>query len=325
VRASTLRPRDESSKQRINVSRILVTGAAGVVGGYVAEAFADHELLLTDIVDGFEPLDVADPQAVRRCVLDSRPEVVIHLAAATDVDRCEQEPDLAYRTNAVGTQNVALACKEADAVLVYISTAGVFGGEKAEPYIEFDAPAPANIYGHSKLAGEQIVQTLLDRFYIARAGWMIGGGLKDKKFVGKIMQFIDSGEQHLRAVDDKLGTPTYASDLAGGIRVLLDSGYYGLYHLVNAGGACSRYDVTVELCRILGRSDIAVEPVSSAFFPLPAPRARSEAMVNYKLSLLGIDPMRHWREALEAYVTQELRSPAGVGQAEAVPPVHVTR
>jgi dTDP-4-dehydrorhamnose reductase len=283
----------------------------------VADVFADHDLLLSDIADGYEPLDVTDPQAVRQAVGDFRAEIVIHLAAATDVDRCEQEPDLAYRTNALGTQNVALACKEAGALLVYTSTAGVFGGEKIEPYIEFDAPAPANVYGHSKLAGERIVQTLLDRFYIARAGWMVGGGAKDKKFVGKILQFIDAGERRLRAVDDKLGTPTYANDLAGGIRVLLETGYYGLYHLVNSGGACSRYDVAVELCRILGREDIAVEPVSSAYFPLPAARARSEAMVNFKLRLLGIDPMRDWREALEAYVTQELRPVDGQAEAPA--------
>jgi dTDP-4-dehydrorhamnose reductase len=91
-----------------------------------------------------------------------------------------------------------------------------------------------------------------------------------------------------------------------GIRALLETEYFGLYHLVNSGGNCSRYDVAVELCQILGRDDIEVEPVSSAHFPLPAPRARSEAMVNLKLQLLGIDSMPHWREALKSYVTEEL-------------------
>jgi dTDP-4-dehydrorhamnose reductase len=288
------------------MSRILVTGAAGVVGGYTAEVFSNHDLILTDIVGDVDLMDVRDPQAVRSVVLETRPDVVIHLAAATDVDQCEREPDLAFSTNAMGTQNVALACKESGAVLVYTSTAGVFSGAKVEPYTEFDAPAPANVYGHSKLAGERIVESLLDRYYIARAGWMVGGGPKDKKFVGKMLGFIDAGERRLRAVDDKLGTPTYAKDLVGGLRVLVESGYYGLYHMVNAGGSCSRYDVAVALCEILGRDDVEVEPVSSAYFPLPAPRARSEAMLNYKLELLGINPMRPWREALEAYVTTEL-------------------
>lgn len=288
------------------MSRILVTGASGVVGGYVSEVFADQELILTDVIGDVELLDVGDPSAVRSLFAEQRPDTVIHLAAATDVDLCEKDPDLAYRTNALGTQNVAFACKEVGAVLVYTSTAGVFSGDKPEPYTEFDAPAPANVYGHAKLAGERAVETLLDRWYIARAGWMVGGGPQDRKFVGKMIELLEAGNTTLRAVDDKFGSPTFAKDLAHGIRHLLATGHYGLYHLVNSGGDCSRYDVAVELCRILGRTDVTVEPVSSAFFPLPAPRARSEAMVNYKLQLLGMDPMRTWQEALQAYVAEEL-------------------
>ena len=288
------------------MSRVLVTGAAGVVGGYVADVFGGHDLALTDIVGDVDRLDVTDPAAVRAVVSGARPEIVLHLAAATDVDRCEQEPDLAFRTNAIGTQNVALAARDVGAILVYISTAGVFGGEKPTPYIEFDEPGPANVYGRSKLAGERIVQTFLDRFYIARAGWMVGGGPKDKKFVGKLLQIMEGGETRLRAVDDKYGTPTFARDLATGILGLLETDHFGLYHLVNGGGACSRYDVAVALRDILGRDEVTVEPVDSAFFPLPAPRARSEAMVNYKLQLLGLDRQRHWRDALQAYVRDEL-------------------
>ncbi len=288
------------------MARVLVTGASGVVGGYVSEVFSDHELILTDIAGDVERLDVGDPVAVRNLFAEQRPDTVIHLAAATDVDLCEQDPDLAYRTNALGTQNVARACKEVGAVLVYTSTAGVFGGDKPEPYTEFDEPGPANVYGHAKLAGERAVETLLDRWYIARAGWMVGGGPQDRKFVGKMIELIEAGNTTLRAVDDKFGSPTFAKDLARGIRHLLDTGHFGLYHLVNSGGNCSRYEVAVELCRILGRADVTVEPVSSAFFPLPAPRARSEAMVNYKLRLLGIDPMRPWRDALRTYVADEL-------------------
>ena len=289
------------------MSKIVVTGAAGVVGGYVAEVFADHDLVLTDIRGDYERLDIRDPLACRRVIGDARPELVLHLAAATDVDQCEKDHDLAFATNAVGTQNVALVTREVGATLVYISTAGVFSGAKAEaPYTEFDEPCPVNVYGESKLAGERIVQSLLDRFYICRAGWMIGGGEKDTKFIGKLVEIIESGTTELRAVNDKFGTPTYARDLATGIRSLLDTGYYGLYHMVNRGGACTRYDVARALLEILGREELTVEPVSSAFFPLPAARARSEAMVNYKLELLGINQQRHWREALEYYVREEL-------------------
>jgi dTDP-4-dehydrorhamnose reductase len=290
------------------LSTILVTGAAGVVGGYLADAFSDggHELILTDIRGDVERLDIRDPAACRDTIVSARPDVVIHLAAATDVDRCEQDHDFAFGTNAVGTQNVALAARECGAVLLYTSTAGVFGGEKVEPYTEFDEPNPANVYGASKLAGERIVESLLDRYYICRAGWMVGGGDKDRKFVGKLLEIIDGGTTHLRAVDDKSGSPTYARDLATGIRSVLETGYYGLYHLVNGGGSCTRYDVAVALVELLGRDDLTVEPVSSAFFPLPAPRARSEAMRNYKLELLGLNEQRPWRDALEWYVRNEL-------------------
>jgi dTDP-4-dehydrorhamnose reductase len=285
--------------------RMLVTGAAGAVGSYVPEVFSDWELVLTDVVGDFEQLDVADPAAVLQAVARAEPDIVLHLAAATDVDRCEQDPDWAFRANTIGTQNVALACRETEAVLVFISTAGVFSGDKPEPYTEFDEPGPANIYGESKLAGERIVASLLGRYYIARAGWMVGGGHRDKKFVGKIVQLIEDGTTHLRAVDDKLGSPTYAPDMLEGIKRLLGTGYYGLYHMVN-DGACSRYDVAVAIRDLLGRSDVSVEPVSSAHFPLPAPRARSEAMRNYKLELLGLEPLRPWQDALGHYLQHEL-------------------
>ena len=287
------------------MKRILVTGAGGMVGSYVPSVFGDLELTLTDVVPEVAQMDVADPEAVMRAVVDAQPDVVLHLAAATDVDQCEKDHDLAFRVNAIGTQNVALATRAVGAELVYISTAGVFDGEKHEPYTEFDDPAPGNVYGHSKLAGERVVSTLLDRFYIVRAGWMIGGGAKDKKFVGKIVSQIEEGQTELRAVDDKFGSPTYARDLLEGIRRLLQTGYSGLYHMVN-GGCCSRYDVAVEIRSILGRPEIQIEPVSSAHFPLPAPRVRSEAMRNYKLELLGLEPQRSWQEALRAYVEDEL-------------------
>lgn len=285
--------------------KMLVTGVGGMVGGYVSEVFRDDELLLTDIVDGFVQLDVCDTTAVMRVVADAKPDVVLHLAAATDVDRCEQEPDLAYHTNAIGTQNVALACQAHEAILVYISTAGVFWGDKSEPYIEFDNPNPANIYGRSKLAGEQIVSTLLRRYYIVRAGWMIGGGKKDKKFVGKIARLILEGRNPVRVVSDKLGSPTYGKDLLTGIRNLLTTDYFGLYHMVNRG-FCSRYDIALTLRELLQRPGVEIAPVSSAYFPLPAPRARSEAMRNLKLELLGLDSMRPWQDALREYVQKEL-------------------
>ncbi len=284
---------------------MLVTGAGGMVGSYVREAFTDYDMVSTDIVEGFGPMDIRDPAATKKAVEMTRPDVVLHLAAATDVDRCEQDPDWAFHTNAVGTQNIALACQALDVVLVYISTAGVFWGDKADPYTEFDVPNPANVYGQSKLAGEHIVTSLLRRYYIVRAGWMIGGGKRDKKFVSKIASLILEGKNPLQIVSDKIGTPTYAKDMLIGIHRLLETGYYGLYHMANKG-VCSRYDVALELRKIIGRQDVELLPVSSAHFPLPALRARSEAMRNLKLELLGLNSMRPWQDALREYVLTEL-------------------
>ena len=285
--------------------RILVTGASGMVGSYAPGVFKDYELILTDCVDSPHVLDVREPAGVRNMIGDAKPDVVLHLAAATDVDRCEQEPDWAYHSNAIGTQNVVYACREFDTTLVYISTAGVFWGDKADPYIEFDEPRPANVYGHSKLAGERYVANSLRKYYIVRAGWMVGGGRKDKKFVGQIARLITEGRTKLKAVDDKLGSPTYAKDLLVGIEKLLGTEFYGLYHMVNEG-ICSRYEVALEIKNIIQNADVSIEPVSSAHFPLPAPRARSEAMRNLKLELLKIHTMPSWKAALREYVTGEL-------------------
>ena len=290
----------------MEIERMLVTGAAGAVGSYVREVFQDVDLTLSDIVEELPALDVRDPGAVMRAVGDLQPDVVLHLAAATDVDRCEQEPDWAYHTNAIGTQNVALACQEYNVTIVYISTAGVFWGDKPTPYTEFDPPRPANVYGNSKLAGEHVVTSILNQYYVVRAGWMIGGGVKDKKFVAKVGRKMLAGEQNLRVVDDRFGSPSYARDLLWGIRKLLQTGYYGLYHMVNTG-MCSRYEIALAMRDILGCKEISIEPVSSAYFPLPAPRARSEAMDNLKLRLLGLNCMRPWQAALREYLESEFQ------------------
>jgi dTDP-4-dehydrorhamnose reductase len=282
------------------MKRILVTGCNGMVGSYVQSVFKDYEIFSTDI----DTLDVRNPKLVMDAASHLRPDIILHLAAATDVDRCEQEPDWAFQTNAIGTQNVVLACKKHNILLVYISTAGVFYGDKVSPYTEFDVPHPANIYGHSKLAGEHLVSTLCERFFIVRAGWMVGGGSKDKKFVGKMVSQFLSGRKEILAVNDKFGSPTFACDLLTGITTLIGTDYYGLYHMVNPG-CCSRYEVALEVRRILKKGDVTVTPVSSAYFPLPAPRARSEAMLNYKLDLLDFVPQRPWQNALEQYLVLE--------------------
>ena len=160
-------------------------------------------------------LDVRDSAAVRDVIDEVRPDLVLHLAAETDLERCEAYSDDAFITNTLGTQNVAVASRNVDATLVYISTAGVFDGEKLTPYTEFDEARPINVYGRSKYEGEVLVLRLAPRSFVVRAGWMIGGAERDHKFVAKMVAQLKDGATSIQAVTDKLGTPTYTRDFAG--------------------------------------------------------------------------------------------------------------
>lgn len=288
--------------------RILVTGAAGMLGSSVCPWLrkCGNDVRATDIqtVDpDIDYLDVRDHAALEADILGYRPQLVLHLAAETDVERCELEPDHAYLTNTVGTQNVALLCRGHEVPMVYISTAGVFDGEKQDSYHEFDPAHPLNVYGKSKLEGERIVERLVARSFIVRAGWMIGGGRKDKKFIMKIIRQVDAGKTDLHVVDDKLGTPTYTADFARCLYELVQTPYYGRYHMACKGSG-TRYDVAVELLRFLGRDDIRVHRVGSEHFQAEyfAPRPRSEMMRNMMLDLRGLNLMRDWRVALAEYL-----------------------
>ena len=286
--------------------KVLVTGASGVVGTDLSQVLptAGYQVVRTDIScsEGVTRLDVRDFSEVIAVVSRERPSLVIHLAAETDVDRCEVEVDHAYRTNALGTWNVALACQKEDISLAYVSTAGVFDGKKNDPYTEFDHPNPVNVYGRSKLEGEKFVRHLLSRFFIVRASWMIGGGpTKDKKFVGKIVKQLDSGARELKAVTDKIGSLTYSPDFSKCLVELVRTGCYGTYHMANRG-TCTRYDVAKHVLDHLRRNDITLGAVTSEAFVLPAPRARSEMLRNYMLELREMNSMRDWREALDDYL-----------------------
>lgn len=277
---------------------------------------AGHDVVATDLIgDGSRfwgpegpectKLDVRSRDQVDAAVTEVRPDIVLHLAAETDLEISERDPDHAFLTNTIGTKHVALACQRAEIPIAYISTAGVFDGTKGdEPYTEFDAPNPINVYGASKFEGEKYVQWFSDRFYIVRAGWMVGGGTKDHKFVAKMLNQLDEGKKVLHAVGDKLGTPTYVPDFAQTFTHLISTESYGLYHMA-CEGAGSRYDVTKKMLEILGRSDeVELVEVGSEFFEeaFPAPRPRSEMMRNMALDLQGWNTMRPWDVALEEYL-----------------------
>ena len=191
-----------------------------------------------------------------------------------------------------------LFCLQVDAI------SSVFDGAKNEPYTEFDTPHPSSEYSKAKYQGELFVKDSLREYYIVRAGWMFGGGVRDKKFVGKIVSLAKQGRK-LQVVDDKFGSPTYTNDLAQGILKLVETGWYGTYHMANLG-CCSRFEYAQKVLNLVDRSNCSVEPVSSEAFPLPAHRPRMEAIRNYMLQLLGLNWMRPWEEALSDYIKNRL-------------------
>ncbi len=268
-------------------SKTLITGSTGMVGSYINFGIKTDRRSL-DITDLKEAVNVCKRY---------KPDTIIHLAAETDVDRCERDPEQAYLVNTIGTYNMAVAAKEVGAKLIYISTAAVFDGTKDDPYIETDVPNPQNYYARSKYLGELAVRGVMnDNYIIARAGWMFGGGPdRDLKFVAKIIPQFKNPE--IKAVNDKFGSPTYGKDLVDGIKQLILSKANGIYHMSNKG-VCSRYDIAMFIKDII-HSKTNIVSVDSSYFNLDAVRGNSEGMAS------RVEIMRPWRDALKEYLETE--------------------
>ena len=282
--------------------RLLVTGADGMLSSAVIPYLqkCGHDVYATDIAF----LDVRSQSDIARWFAQVRPDIVAHLAAETSLEVCEEKPDHAWLTNALGTKYVALACRKNAIPMAYISSAGIFDGKK-DGYTEFDVPEPINVYGATKYEGEKFVRQLVPEHYICRAGWMLGGGpQKDHKFTSLIMDQIANGVKVIHAVSDLFGSPTYSPDFAKCFESLITSGNYGTYHMVSPG-SCSRYEMAQAIVEILG-VDVEVRPASSLFFASTffAPRPTSEVMENFVLTLEGKNTMRDWRVALEEYLKE---------------------
>lgn len=297
--------------------RVLLTGAGGMLGSAVVPVLAKAgcDVVATDIKPGWRHLDVRREDQIGSAVAACVPDLIIHLAAETSLERCEQDPSHAHATNAQGTERVAAAAARADVPLVYVSTAGVFDGCQAAPYDERHRPAPINEYGRSKLAGESQVRRLCRRYFIVRAGWMMGGGSLDHKFVGAVCRQLRQGADTLYAVGDKLGSPTYTEDFAACLLGLLEAGQYGLYHMA-CEGAPRRVDVAARILDVLGLTDrVRLVTVPSENFrrQFPVARPRSEVLRNAALQRQGLNTMRRWDVALADYLHHrfaDLQTPA---------------
>jgi len=287
---------------------IYIAGCAGMLGDAFYKQFKKvYKLKCTDIDINEKWLSFLDFRMFdeyKRDVYEFKPDYLFHLGAFTDLEYCELHPNETYETNTLSVENAVYIANELDIPLLYISTAGIFDGEK-EIYDDWDLPNPLGHYARSKYAGEMFVKQNAKRYLICRPGWMMGGGpKKDKKFIQKLMKQIKMGKNELFIVDDKFGTPTYTQDFAKNVKLLLETEFWGLYNMV-CGDVTSRLEVAQELLKLLNlQKKIKIKKVSSEFFKKEyfAERPTSERLLNKKLNLRSLNMMRDWKIALKEYL-----------------------
>lgn len=287
--------------------KIWVIGCGGMLGKAFYNTFSTSCHIDAYDIDTNEvwlkPGNITDYSFCKKSIQTHNPDIIVNLAAETDLEYCEKNVEVAYKTNAVGPEMLTHIASLLDKPLVHVSTAGIVDGTKST-YTEYDTPNPLSIYGKSKYEGEKAVLKYKNA-YVFRAGWMMGSGKKDKKFISKILKQIDAGQKEIFAVNDKFGTPTYTNDFAKNILTYPREGILpGVYNLV-CSGECSRFDVAQYLCAKIDKS-IAVKEVDSSYFSKDyfATRPYSEALINFKLNLLGLNRMRDWKVCLDEYLNE---------------------
>jgi len=281
--------------------KIIFTGARGMVGSYIDTTTWPGGVIKTTRQD----LDVVDLEAVQRYFETYGNEIgaIVHLAAETNVDKCEQDFDHAMRINGIGTQNITYQAMKYDVPLMYVSAVAIFGGDgEIGPFHEFSKPNPATRYGLTKWYGEEIVRNHLSKYFIVRPGWVMGGVERDKKFVMKVIAQILEGKNEIFGLEDTIGSPTYAKELIRTMSQLLSTTWWGTYHSTN-NGIMSRYEMAKIICAEIA-PEVKVTRVRGDFFKLPARRPLSEASENRMLTIRGINQMSRVEDAVVAYVRE---------------------
>jgi len=288
--------------------KVYIAGCGGMLGEAFYKQFSDDYILKCTDKDVNESwlsfLDFRDFDAYRNDVIQFKPDYLFHLGAYTDLEFCELNKEDTYLTNTISVESAVFIANELKIPLLYISTAGIFNGEK-ELYDDWDDPDPLGVYARSKYQGEKFVIQNTNRYLVCRAGWMMGAGpSKDKKFVQKIMKQLKAGRKEIFVVNDKDGTPTYTHDFAKNVKLLLEKQYWGLYNMV-CGGQTSRLEVAAEMLRILKlEKSVTIHEVPSDYFSKEyfAERPPCERLINRKLKLRGINIMRDWKISLKEYL-----------------------
>ena len=267
--------------------KVLVTGANGMLGQDLCPILEDldYEVIETDINN----LDIINELLTHKVMSNEKPDVVIHCAAYTNVDKAEEEFEQAKLINVVGTENVAKACAKNDAILVYVSTDYIFDGKKQAPYEVDDKPNPINNYGLTKFQGEEVVKKYCKDYYIARTSWLYGH--HGKNFVETMI--AHKNDEILKVVNDQIGCPTWTVELANGIIKMLEEFEYGTYHICGSGQT-SWYEFAKEIFEYLDIS-VNLQPCKTENYPRPAKRPQYSAMNNHKIC-------RNWKQALHDYL-----------------------
>ena len=284
--------------------KVAIIGANGQLGTDLCQALRHIELIPLTHAD----IEIADMASVKEAMMPHRPAVIINTAAFVRVDDCETERDKAFLTNALGARNVAVVAQGVGAKLVHLSTDYVFGGEvepRTIPYTEFDTPIPLSIYGKSKLAGEDFVCHLCPRHFIVRTSGLFGlAGASGKggNYVETILNLAKQRNE-LRVINDQVFSPTYTKDLATKIAQLIQSEYYGVFHITNKG-YCSWYEFAKEILKQAGLKTRLI-PINSGQYPQKAKIPGFSVLDNYHLRLIGMDDMPTWQEALRDYMIKK--------------------
>jgi dTDP-4-dehydrorhamnose reductase len=292
-----------------NMKKILVTGCNGQLGRAIRKEYANDEVefINTDVVegDGVVSLDITDVDAVLKLVRETKPEVIINCAAHTNVDKCEEQWDLAYKINAIGPRNLSIAATEQNAKMIHVSTDYVFEGNGTAPYTEFDDPNPVSAYGKTKLEGERFVKQFAAKHFILRTAWLYGDG---KNFV-KTMLALSENHEELSVVCDQKGSPTSAVELAKMIHYLEPTDNYGLFH-ATCEGDTNWADFTEEIFRKAGKSTKVNHVTSKQYAemnPASAKRPAYSILENYMIKLTSDYRMADWHDALDVYLKELLK------------------
>jgi dTDP-4-dehydrorhamnose reductase len=281
--------------------RVLVTGAKGQLGTDVMAELKSNNIEALGI--DREELDIVDAKACEeffdKANAEKRIDAVIHCAAYTAVDKAEDEQELSYNINALGTKNIATACKKFDMKLMYISTDYVFNGQGERPWEPDDERQPLNVYGKTKYEGELFVEEIAKKYFIVRIAWVFG--IAGNNFI-KTMLKLAKERDSLTVVDDQIGSPTYTADLSKLLVSMIQTDKYGRYHATNEG-YCSWYEFAKEIFKVAGVT-INVAAVDSSAYPAKAKRPANSRMEKKKLDEMGFKRLPSWQDATRRYIEE---------------------